>query len=74
MRAARHAAANGCSPDDAIDAVAESDEARGVYLERFYSVDRECPEHYDLVVSTDKLSPQAAAAAIVAAARSFSQD
>jgi cytidylate kinase len=38
-----------------------SDEARAAYLKTFYDVDRELPTHYDLVVNTEFLEPEAAA-------------
>ncbi len=57
------------SEGDAAKAVRESDQARRDYLRRFYDVKEEQPTHYDLVVSTDTLTPQAATALIVAAAR-----
>jgi cytidylate kinase len=49
--------------------VKESDAARAEYFKRFYSVDRELPTHYDLVVNTDVLAPEQAAEIIAHAAR-----
>ena len=67
-RAARVAADRGCSDDEAARAVKDSDAARASYLERFYGVSPELPSHYDLVVCTDRLSPEQAAALVVHAA------
>ena len=67
-RAARLAAQDGSKPDAAATRIRESDLARADYLKRFYNVERELPEHYDLIVSTDTLAPAQAAAVIVATA------
>ena len=48
--------------------VKQSDGDRADYLNRFYGVDQELPTHYDLVVNTDMVSPDDAAASIVALA------
>jgi cytidylate kinase len=48
--------------------VAESDKSRAAYLERFYHVKHELPTDYDLVLNTDRLSSDEAAAIIVDAA------
>ncbi len=56
-------------PDDATAAIRESDRAREDYFRRFYDVDREEPTHYDLVLSTNVLTPQQAAEIVCAAAR-----
>jgi Cytidylate kinase-like family len=45
-----------------------SDEARAAYLKSFYDVERELPTHYDLVVNTEVLEPEAAADVIARAA------
>ncbi len=47
----------------------ESDKARADYLQRFYGVRRELPTHYDLVLSTDRLTPGVAAAVVAARSR-----
>jgi Cytidylate kinase-like family len=60
----------GCSEEDAAAAVKSSDASRANYLERFYGVSAERPSHYDLVVNTDRLTPEQAAALVVAAADS----
>ena len=54
--------------DDGEAAVREADKARADYLQRFHQVKRELPTHYDLVVNTDMLSIDAAAALIADAA------
>lgn len=48
--------------------VKADDAARADYIRRFYDVDRELPTHYDVVVNTDVLDVQRAAAVIAAAA------
>ena len=65
---ARRLAAGPLDVDDAAKAVADSDAARADYFKRFYKVDRELPTHYDLVLNTDTLSPEQAAALVVVAA------
>jgi cytidylate kinase len=46
----------------------DSDKGRAVYLERFYGIKTEQPTDYDLVVNTDRLTTDEAAALVVAAA------
>lgn len=53
---------------DATDTVREAEKARADYLRRFHQVKQELPTHYDLVVNTDALSVDAAAAVITGAA------
>jgi cytidylate kinase len=53
---------------DAAKAIRDSDRERDQYLRRFYGVRDESPLHYDLVVNTDTLAAELAAAVIVAAA------
>ena len=48
--------------------VRRSDSGRADYLKRFYGIDAELPTHYDLVVNTDSLSAQHAAAIVAGAA------
>ncbi|MEO5672419.1 MAG: cytidylate kinase-like family protein [Ramlibacter sp.] len=71
VRAGRLAAAEGKSAQEAAQAVRQSDASRADYLKRFYQVDRELPEHYDLCVSTDVMTVEHAATQIVAAARAI---
>ncbi len=68
VRRARVADERGLSEKDAARAVARSDAARADYIERFYGMTSELPEHYDLVVSTDRLSVDEAVAIVVLAA------
>ncbi|HWE59163.1 MAG TPA: cytidylate kinase-like family protein [Solirubrobacteraceae bacterium] len=48
--------------------VKNGDAGRADYLKRFYGIDNELPTHYDIVVNTDKLTPEESAAAIVSLA------
>jgi cytidylate kinase len=45
---------------DAKGAIEQSDKGRAAYFRNFYGVTRELPTHYDLVVNTDRISPQQA--------------
>jgi cytidylate kinase len=65
LRAQRVAAERGIPEDEARRAVEESDAARIAFLERFYGLPRELPEHYDVVFSTDLITIDDAATAIV---------
>src|SRR5215831_21241279 len=58
---------SGLEPKEATRAVKDSDAGRADYLRRFHQVDAEQPEHYDLVVSTDRLDVEQAAGLVVAA-------
>jgi cytidylate kinase len=69
VRAERYAAITGMKDAECRKAIEKSDRERGDYLLRFYDVEHELPTHYDLVVNTDRISSDAAAALIVAAAR-----
>jgi cytidylate kinase len=66
VRAKRLAALPGVGDGEA--AVREAEKARADYLRRFHEVKQELPTHYDLVVNTDMLSVDAAAAVIADAA------
>ena len=68
VRAGRLASSGVKNPADASREIRESDVARADYLKRFYQVERELPEHYDLVISTDMLTPLQAAGIVVVAA------
>ena len=57
----------GLDESTATRQVEESDAARADYLRRFYGVKHELPTQYDLVINTDKLSPESAASLIHAA-------
>jgi hypothetical protein len=53
---------------EAARVLKRSDSGRADYIKRFYEIDAELPTHYDLVVNTDKLTPERAAQLIVQAA------
>lgn len=55
--------------EDAAATVDESDRNRLQYLDLFYGVREETPLHYDVVLNTERLDADRAAAMIVAAAR-----
>lgn len=61
----------GKSPREAAETIRASDEARAHYLKRFYDVDAELAEDYDLTVSTDKLGTAEVTDLIVRAARAI---
>ena len=67
-RAKNVAESEGLDDAAAARAVKDADAGRRDYLRRFYDVDDEQPVHYDLVVNTDRLSPEQAAEVVVAAA------
>jgi cytidylate kinase len=67
-RTARFAEAEGVDAKRAAKELEESDKGRAAYLQRFYGVKNEQPTDYDLVVNTEKLGTDAAAALIAAAA------
>ena len=68
------AGSGGKSPREAADTIKASDEARANYVKRFYDVDHESPDDYDLVLSTDKLTPATITSLIVHAALSLDPD
>jgi hypothetical protein len=57
-RERRLAASLGVDEKEAARAVKRSDSARGDYIKRFYGIGAELPTHYDLVINTEKLSPE----------------
>jgi hypothetical protein len=67
-RAKRLAQAQGLDAAAADAAVASSDRERRDYLKRFYGVKEELPTHYDVVINTERLGAESAAALVVAAA------
>ena len=67
-RASRITEGEGVDEAAAARAVKEADAARADYLRRFHDVREELPTQYDLVLNTDLLSPEQAAALISAAA------
>lgn len=66
---ARRLASEGRDENEAARAVETGDASRRDYLKRLYGVERELPTHYDLVVNTDHLDADRAAAIVVQAAR-----
>jgi hypothetical protein len=58
------------SEEEFAKSIAESDHQRAKYLERFYDIHDEAPTRYDVVINTDALDVEQAAAAIVAIATS----
>jgi cytidylate kinase len=67
-RERRVAAALGVDGKEAARTVKRSDAGRADYIKRFYRIGAELPTHYDLVVNTDKLTPELVAGLIVQAA------
>jgi len=55
---------------EAESTVKQSDRERRDYLRDFYDVSEERPTHYDLVINTDVLEADRAAAIVIDAARS----
>ena len=68
-RAQRMAEAKGVDERAAMKLVAESDAGRADYLKRFYGLRAEPPTLYDVVVNTDRLSLEEAAALIAETAK-----
>ena len=68
VRAGRLAADRGIPGREAEQVLRDEDAGRADYLRRFYGVDQELPAHYDLVLNTDRLTPDDAAAVVGAAA------
>lgn len=67
-RSGRVARANGVDEREAAKLVERSDAARADYLKRFYRLRAEPPTSYDLVLNTDRLSPEHVALLIAEAA------
>ena len=63
-RASRVAEAEGLDETRAARAIKDADTGRADYLRRFHAVEQELPTQYDLVLNTDQLSPEQAAALI----------
>lgn len=68
VRAKRVAASEGLDAANAERMIKDSDAGRRDYLKRFYSVDRESPTDYDLVVNTDHVSLERGAEIVLRAA------
>jgi len=60
-RASRVASAFGISDKEAAKTLRRSDAARASYLKRVYGVGTESPTDYDVVINTERLTPDAAA-------------
>jgi cytidylate kinase len=58
----------GLDEKEAARVIKRSDAGRADYMKRFHGIDAERPTHYDLVVNTDRLTPDDAARLIVDAA------
>jgi cytidylate kinase len=71
VRAGRLAQAEQLDECEAVKRIVRSDKERAAYIKRFYRVDQELPSHYDLVLSTDRLSPSDACALVLDAAARF---
>jgi len=69
-RARRLAEGQGIGEKDAEQHIARGDANRADYLKRFYGISSELPTHYDIVLSTDRIAVEDAAALILTAARS----
>ena len=67
-RARRVAAVTEMNEQEATKALKDSDAQRRDYFKRFYKISDERPEHYDLVLNTDVLTPGQAIDIIFAAA------
>ncbi|HEX3511202.1 MAG TPA: cytidylate kinase-like family protein [Solirubrobacteraceae bacterium] len=68
VRGERLAGSSDLGGDEALKQIRRSDSNRADYIKRFYDVDSEQATHYDLVINTDRVPPQQAAALIVSAA------
>ena len=68
-RAQRLAAAQDIGEAEAEKLIARGDANRADYLKRVYDISAERPTHYDIVVNTDSVAPEDAAALILSAAR-----
>ncbi len=69
MRAERIARVASVDMKRAEKAVAGSDKDREDFLKRFYDVAHEQATHYDLVINTEQMTPDSAAALVAAAAK-----
>jgi cytidylate kinase len=72
LRAYRLAERDGMGLDAAAKRTAESDRGRSAFYRKFWKVDVEDPRLYDLTVDTSRLSFEATAEVVVAAARAKS--
>ena len=67
-RAGRLVAESGQDERQAAREIQRTDRERRGFFKRFYNLDEELPTHYDVVVNTDVLSPEAVARVIAHAA------
>jgi cytidylate kinase len=68
VRARRLTESGALNAEEAEKAVRDSDEQRRQYLRRFYNVEEELPEHYDIVINTEAVGYGTAAEMICHAA------
>jgi hypothetical protein len=68
-REQRIGVAEGLEEGQAARQIKDSDAGRRDYLKRFYSVDRESPTDYDVVINTDVITTEQAANIVIHAAR-----
>jgi CMP/dCMP kinase len=68
VRARRLAESAALTAEAAEKAVKDSDEQRRQYFRRFYDVEEELPEHYDLVINTESINYGTAAEMVCHAA------
>ena len=64
-RASRVASALGISETEAAKSLRRSDAGRASYLKRVYGVGQEAPTDYDVVLNTERLTPEAAVSLIL---------
>jgi len=67
-REQRLASTLGLDEKEAARTLKRSDAGRSDYIKRFYGIGSELPTHYDIVINTDRLTPEDAARLIVDAA------
>jgi cytidylate kinase len=65
----RTATSLGIEAGEADKLIKRGDTNRADYIKRFYGIGSERPTHYDLVVNTDRISPEQSAELIVSAAQ-----
>lgn len=68
VRTRRVAEVRGAPEADAAKERKRSDDARAAYLRSFYGIERELPTHYDVVLNTETIEPDAAADIVARAA------